>query len=166
WRGRWCRRPPATAPGRRSPSGPRRSASTSATSWTSRAGTARCSSWRAATTTSGAAAATRFFAGGGGGGDARFELDRQGTFYFASGVPGRCEAGQRMAVSVAGDVTTAPPPPPTVVFKLTPSAGVWMATVVVFLIILIGVIACCVDVQSKLMAVFIGALGARLEQYC
>ena len=33
-------------------------------------------------------------------GDTRFRLDRLGLFYFMSGVPARCEAGQRMVLLV------------------------------------------------------------------
>ncbi|CAL5073767.1 unnamed protein product [Urochloa decumbens] len=123
------------------------------------------------------AAATRFA----GGGATRFELDRPGTFYFASGVPGRCEAGQRMAVPVRavgapsfsiaptsdvyrGDVTTAPPP--TVVFKLTPSAWWWIGTTAVFLVLLTGVTCFCLVQQARLTTVFLDALGARVDCQC
>ncbi|CAL5087804.1 unnamed protein product [Urochloa decumbens] len=116
----------------------------------------------------------------GGGGDARFELDRPGTFYFSSGVPGRCEAGQRMAVRAVdapvhfsfaptsgvdpgGYLTTAPPP--TVVFKLTPSAWWWIGTTGVFLVLLTGVTCFCLVDQARLTTVFLGALGARVEHY-
>ncbi|WVZ73871.1 hypothetical protein U9M48_022129 [Paspalum notatum var. saurae] len=34
-------------------------------------------------------------------GDTKFTLDRYGLFYFVSGVPGHCEAGQRMITRVA-----------------------------------------------------------------
>ncbi|CAN6196339.1 unnamed protein product [Urochloa humidicola] len=110
----------------------------------------------------------------GGGGGTRFELDRPGTFYFASGVPGRCEAGQRMAVRAvveapffsfaptSGDDTTAPPPP-TVVFKLTPSAWLWIGTVGVLLVLLLGVTLFCFIEQARLSTAFLGALGVRLE---
>ncbi|KAL6633636.1 hypothetical protein ACP70R_026307 [Stipagrostis hirtigluma subsp. patula] len=54
------------------------------------------------------------------GGDTRFTFDRAGPFYFVSGVPGHCEAGQRMIVRVtASSVLTghapaaAPGMPPT-----------------------------------------------------
>lgn len=69
------------------------------------------------------------------GGDAtKFELDRPGTFYFVSGVPGRCEAGQRMAVRVVVSHSgVAPPPPANVAFKFkVTSAWLWVATVGVF----------------------------------
>ncbi|CAN6174707.1 unnamed protein product [Urochloa humidicola] len=125
------------------------------------------------------AAATRFATGSGGG--TMFQLERPGTFYFASGVPGRCEAGQRMAVRAVveapffsfaptsgvnpGDDTTAPPPPPppTVVFKLTPSAWLWIGTVGVLLVLLVGVSCYCFIEQGRLSKVFLGALGIRLE---
>jgi hypothetical protein len=37
-------------------------------------------------------------------GGTRFTLGRPGLFYFISGAPARCEAGQRMAVRVVDDV--------------------------------------------------------------
>ncbi|RLM85189.1 hypothetical protein C2845_PM04G19200 [Panicum miliaceum] len=50
----------------------------------------------------------------GGGADTKFRLDRPGLFYFISGVPARCEAGQRMVVRVvdARDSLGAPTPAP------------------------------------------------------
>ena len=66
-----------------------------------------------------AASPLRRFADGGGG---RFPLARPGLFYFISGAPARCEAGQRMAVRVvdgalrpsltSGAPTPAPAPAP------------------------------------------------------
>ncbi|XP_062217813.1 early nodulin-like protein 6 [Phragmites australis] len=54
-------------------------------------------------------------------GDTKFTFDRYGLFYFVSGIPGHCEAGQRMIARVmapsalSGAPTTAPPAmPPTV----------------------------------------------------
>ncbi|KAF8781055.1 hypothetical protein HU200_001027 [Digitaria exilis] len=140
----------------------------------SRGGTGRCSSWRATATTSGAAAsppasaAVLVAVGGGGGGNAsKFELDRPGTFYFVSGMPGRCEAGQKMAVRVvffddSGDDTTAPPPPPaTVVFKVTTSAWLWVATVGVFVAVLLFVIIFCYYRYDKLAYYFLDKLSER-----
>lgn len=46
-----------------------------------------------------------------GGHHARFRLDRPGLFYFISGVPARCEAGERMVVRVGGGVPTPAPAP-------------------------------------------------------
>uniref|UniRef100_A0A0E0E0P6 Phytocyanin domain-containing protein n=1 Tax=Oryza meridionalis TaxID=40149 RepID=A0A0E0E0P6_9ORYZ len=37
------------------------------------------------------------------GADVRFRLDRNGNFYFISGAPGHCKAGQRMTVRVMAD---------------------------------------------------------------
>uniref|UniRef100_A0A0E0LAI5 Phytocyanin domain-containing protein n=1 Tax=Oryza punctata TaxID=4537 RepID=A0A0E0LAI5_ORYPU len=37
------------------------------------------------------------------GADVRFRLDRNGNFYFISGAPGHCRAGQRMTVRVMAD---------------------------------------------------------------
>ena len=128
-----------------------------------------------------ASPAMRRFAGGGSGGDTEFVLDRPGTFYFASAVPGRCEAGQRMVVRVVVDAddapfdfaptsgvdpgTTAPQPPP-VVFKLTPSsAWLWIGTVGVFAALLICVTYFYLDEQTKLAKHFMDALGARLEDH-
>ncbi|KAF8781054.1 hypothetical protein HU200_001026 [Digitaria exilis] len=48
----------------------------------------------------------------GGGGHTRFRLDRPGLFYFISGVPARCEAGERMVVHVVELGATAPAPAP------------------------------------------------------
>ncbi|CAN6280135.1 unnamed protein product [Urochloa humidicola] len=54
------------------------------------------------------------------GGDTKFRLDGYGPFYFLSGVPGHCEAGQRMIARVrapssqtAGAPAAAPGMPPT-----------------------------------------------------
>ncbi|KAL6655382.1 hypothetical protein ACP70R_006208 [Stipagrostis hirtigluma subsp. patula] len=49
------------------------------------------------------------------GGDTRFKLARHGLFYFISGVPARCEAGQRMVVRVVVRTSqiSAPAPAPT-----------------------------------------------------
>uniref|UniRef100_A0A0E0KWP2 Phytocyanin domain-containing protein n=1 Tax=Oryza punctata TaxID=4537 RepID=A0A0E0KWP2_ORYPU len=44
-------------------------------------------------------------------GDTEVGLDRQGLFYFISGVAGHCERGQRMVIKVIGH--DAPPPPPS-----------------------------------------------------
>ncbi|KAF0904442.1 hypothetical protein E2562_034515 [Oryza meyeriana var. granulata] len=38
-----------------------------------------------------------------GGGDVRFRLNRNGAFYFISGTPGHCDAGQRMTVRVMAE---------------------------------------------------------------
>jgi hypothetical protein len=48
-------------------------------------------------------------------GDTKFTLDRPGFFYFVSGVPGRCEAGQRMIVRVVAHsaLAAAPASPPS-----------------------------------------------------
>lgn len=104
-------------------------------------------------------------------------LDRPGTFYFASAVPGRCEAGRRMAVRVVDapfDLaptsgvdpgTTAPPPPPTVMLKLTPSAWLWIATVGVSAVLLICVTCFCLNEQGKQVKHFMDALGAILEDH-
>ena len=46
----------------------------------------------------------RRFADDGGGRGTRFALARPGLFYFISGVPARCRAGQRMVVRVVGGV--------------------------------------------------------------
>nr|CAB3453711.1 unnamed protein product [Digitaria exilis] len=45
-----------------------------------------------------------------GGGHTKFRLDRPGLFYFISGVPARCEAGERMVVRVVELGATAPAP--------------------------------------------------------
>jgi hypothetical protein len=134
-----------------------------------------------------ASPAARQFVGVGGGGDnVRFELYRPGTFYFVSGVPGRCEAGQRMALLVAGaqpppfffaptsgvalppdyDEPAVPPPgttapPATVVLRLTPSAWMWVFTVGIFLLLLVGIVICCVNEQTKVTTAFMGALEAK-----
>ncbi|KAM3225375.1 hypothetical protein ACQJBY_058256 [Aegilops geniculata] len=49
-------------------------------------------------------------------GDTKFKFDRTGFFFFVSGVPGHCEAGQRMIASVVGHSTlaAAPAKPPSV----------------------------------------------------
>lgn len=49
-------------------------------------------------------------------GDTKFKFERTGFFYFVSGVPGHCEAGQRMMVSVVGHsmLAAAPAKPPSV----------------------------------------------------
>ncbi|XP_048533519.1 early nodulin-like protein 1 [Triticum urartu] len=49
-------------------------------------------------------------------GDTKFKFDRTGFFFFVSGVPGHCEAGQRMIASVVGHSTlaAAPAKPPAV----------------------------------------------------
>ncbi|XP_044955703.1 early nodulin-like protein 1 [Hordeum vulgare subsp. vulgare] len=49
-------------------------------------------------------------------GDTKFKFDRTGFFYFVSGVPGHCEAGQRMMVRVVGhsSLAAAPAKPPSV----------------------------------------------------
>ncbi|CAL5054603.1 unnamed protein product [Urochloa decumbens] len=56
------------------------------------------------------------------GGDTQFRLDGYGPFYFISGVPGHCEAGQRMIARVrapssqtAGAPAAAPGMPPTAI---------------------------------------------------
>lgn len=53
----------------------------------------------------GAAKPTQHFADG----DTRFRLDHSGLFYFLSGAPGHCDAGQRMAVSVMAKQDAATP---------------------------------------------------------
>ncbi|OEL38377.1 hypothetical protein BAE44_0000608 [Dichanthelium oligosanthes] len=62
------------------------------------------------------------------GGDTKFRLDGYGPFYFVSGVPGHCEAGQRMIARVrapssltAGVPASAPGMPPTL--APTPAAA-------------------------------------------
>ena len=49
-------------------------------------------------------------------GDTKFKFDRPGFFYFVSGVPGHCEAGQRMIVGVVAHsaLAAAPASPPPV----------------------------------------------------
>ncbi|CAM0944447.1 unnamed protein product [Alopecurus aequalis] len=49
-------------------------------------------------------------------GDTKFTFDRAGFFYFVSGVPGHCEAGQRMIVRVVAHsaVAAAPASPPSI----------------------------------------------------
>ncbi|KAL5216912.1 hypothetical protein ABZP36_008313 [Zizania latifolia] len=54
-------------------------------------------------------------------GDTEVRLDRQGLFYFISGVTGHCERGQRMIIKVIGhgapppapQAAASPPPPPS-----------------------------------------------------
>uniref|UniRef100_A0A0E0DK23 Phytocyanin domain-containing protein n=1 Tax=Oryza meridionalis TaxID=40149 RepID=A0A0E0DK23_9ORYZ len=49
-------------------------------------------------------------------GDTEVGLDRQGLFYFISGVAGHCERGQRMVIKVIGHDApppASPPPPPS-----------------------------------------------------
>uniref|UniRef100_A0ACD5YKM4 Uncharacterized protein n=1 Tax=Avena sativa TaxID=4498 RepID=A0ACD5YKM4_AVESA len=48
-------------------------------------------------------------------GDTKFKFDRPGFFYFVSGVPGHCEAGQRMIAHVVAHsgLTAAPAKPPS-----------------------------------------------------
>ncbi|KAK3128987.1 hypothetical protein QOZ80_6BG0469620 [Eleusine coracana subsp. coracana] len=43
------------------------------------------------------------------GGDTRFRLDRSGFFYFLSGAPGHCDAGQRLATRVMAKQEATPP---------------------------------------------------------
>lgn len=57
-------------------------------------------------------------------GDTKFRLDGNGPFYFVSGVPGHCEAGQRMIARArapssmtAGAPAAAPGMPPTTVIN-------------------------------------------------
>ncbi|CAL5055629.1 unnamed protein product [Urochloa decumbens] len=66
------------------------------------------------------------------GGDTQFRLDGYGPFYFISGVPGHCEAGQRMIARVrapssqtAGAPAAAPGMPPTAISggAPTPTGG-------------------------------------------
>uniref|UniRef100_M8C0J8 Early nodulin-like protein 2 n=1 Tax=Aegilops tauschii TaxID=37682 RepID=M8C0J8_AEGTA len=49
-------------------------------------------------------------------GDTKFKFDRTGFFFFVSGVPGHCEAGQRMIASGTGQspLRAAPAKPPSV----------------------------------------------------
>jgi hypothetical protein len=55
-------------------------------------------------------------------GDTKFTFDRFGLFYFVSGVPGHCEAGQRMIVRVmAPSLTNAPAAAPG---RMPPTASV------------------------------------------
>ncbi|KAM0850219.1 hypothetical protein ACQ4PT_053238 [Festuca glaucescens] len=51
-------------------------------------------------------------------GDTKFAFDRPGFFYFVSGVPGHCEAGQRMIVRVVAHsaLAAAPASPPSAGF--------------------------------------------------
>uniref|UniRef100_A0A0D9WB16 Phytocyanin domain-containing protein n=1 Tax=Leersia perrieri TaxID=77586 RepID=A0A0D9WB16_9ORYZ len=44
-------------------------------------------------------------------GDTEVRLDRQGPFYFISGVAGHCERGQRMVIKVIGHELSPPPAP-------------------------------------------------------
>ncbi|MQL99831.1 hypothetical protein Taro_032562, partial [Colocasia esculenta] len=47
-------------------------------------------------------------------GDTIFQFDRSGPFFFISGVPGRCQAGQKLEVVVMSSRRRPPvPPPPT-----------------------------------------------------
>ncbi|KAJ1280797.1 hypothetical protein BS78_04G260400 [Paspalum vaginatum] len=68
-------------------------------------------------------------------GDTKFPLDRYGLFYFVSGVPGHCEAGQRMITRVAsasalnGAPAAAPGMPPTTVIAPASPAPVSSAPV-------------------------------------
>ncbi|KAK3130332.1 hypothetical protein QOZ80_6BG0492030 [Eleusine coracana subsp. coracana] len=112
----------------------------------------------------------------------RFTLRRPGSFFFISGAPGHCEAGQRLAVRVVvvdaarsapvaaqAPVTNPPPsgtPPATgattgrpavVVLKLMPSFDTWVLTVLAFLVITMGLLAFCVRQQSQLVDTFIEA---------
>ncbi|TVU03725.1 hypothetical protein EJB05_50730 [Eragrostis curvula] len=116
------------------------------------------------------------------GGDTRFALDRPGHVYFVSGAPGHCEAGQRMAVRVTAALSspataTAPASvpatpgtpsaaagstgPATIVLKLTPSLLLWIATVFVFVFLLIFVLLFCWYQQGKLVETFIDVPVAR-----
>jgi hypothetical protein len=56
-------------------------------------------------------------------GDTKFTFDRFGLFYFVSGVPGHCEAGQRMIVRVMApsSLTNAPAAAPG---RMPPTASV------------------------------------------
>ncbi|RCV08146.1 hypothetical protein SETIT_1G302600v2 [Setaria italica] len=60
-------------------------------------------------------------------GDTKFRLDGTGPFYFVSGVPGHCEAGQRMIArvrapsSLTGAPAAAPGMPPTAMGSGTPT---------------------------------------------
>ncbi|TVU03724.1 hypothetical protein EJB05_50729 [Eragrostis curvula] len=110
-------------------------------------------------------------------GHTNFTLDQPGVFFFISGAPGHCEAGQRMAVRVATAPAAAPAPsavpatpgtPPAaagsssqtiVVLKLTTSAVVWIATVCLFLFILICVLFYCNHQQVKMARDFIRCRG-------
>ncbi|TVU09942.1 hypothetical protein EJB05_43441, partial [Eragrostis curvula] len=110
-------------------------------------------------------------------GHTNFTLDIPGMFHFISGAPGHCEAGQRMAVRVAAAPAAAPAPgaavpatpgtPPAagstgqtvVVLKLTTSAVVWIATVCLFLFILICVLFYCNHQQVKMARDFIRCRG-------
>ncbi|CAL4885112.1 unnamed protein product [Urochloa decumbens] len=74
------------------------------------------------------------------GGDTQFRLDGYGPFYFISGVPGHCEAGQRMIARVrapssqtAGAPAAAPGMPPTAIGggSPTPTGGAAAAPSVV-----------------------------------